>query len=297
MTASPGGGARLSFLGLEGAESAPETARAVVLPVPYEGTTTFHKGTRDGPRAILWASQQVELFDEELRQETHRIGVHTLPFLDVSGAPEEIPPRVAEAVRSWARRGRFVVTLGGEHTASVGSVWAYREVYPDVCVLQIDAHADLRPSYDGSRFNHACAAGRMCEYVHPLTQVGIRNFSVDELPYVDKPPTRTFMAQEIKRDSRWIESVLDTLGPTVYVTIDVDGFDPSVFPGTGTPEPGGLSWYEGLALLRRVAETRRVVGLDVVEVAPIPGQVISEFAAAKLIYRVLGYVFPGRRLP
>ncbi len=283
-----------SFLGLGEADSRSESSRVVVLPVPYEGTTTFHKGTRRGPEAILWASQQVELFDEELRQETYTVGVHTLPPLDVEGSPEEIPPRVAAAVLPWARRGKFVVTLGGEHTASVGSVWAYREVFPDVSVLQIDAHADLRPAYEGTRFNHACAAGRMCEYKHPLTQVGIRNFSVDELPYVDRPPTRTFLAQEIRKNPHWIDAVVDTLGKNVYITIDVDGFDPSVFPGTGTPEPGGLSWYEGLALLCRVCQSRKVVGLDVVEVTPIPGQVATEFAAAKLIYRILGYVFPAK---
>lgn len=288
--------AGLRFLGLDPADSDPDRSKAVILPVPYEGTTTFGRGTANGPQAILEASQQVELFDEELRQETFRIGIHTLAPVDVRGRPEEIPPRVAERAAEWIRRGKLVVTLGGEHTASVGSAWAYREAFPHMTVLQIDAHADLRPEYGGSRFSHACAAGRMCEYRHPLTQVGIRNYSADEVPYVNVPPTRTFLAHEIRRDPRWIEKVMRTLSDEVYVTIDVDGFDPSVFPGTGTPEPGGLSWYDGLDLLRTVALGRRIVGLDVVEVAPIPGQQATEFAAAKLVYRALGYVFhrPGR---
>jgi agmatinase len=280
-----------NFLGLPEDDSGYDRARVVVLPVPYDSTTSYGAGARFGPGAILEASRQVELWDDELERTPSDVGVHTLaPLLPVMSGPAGMIDAVAEAADRSFADGKLLLMLGGEHSLSVGTVRACARHCGRLSILQIDAHADLRDSYEGTPLSHACAARRLLEF-GPVTGVGIRNLSVEEHQFVKETGYRIFWARDIARDreDRWIEQVVAGLTDPVYVTFDLDGLDPAVIPATGTPEPGGLGWYQALALLRRVGEARRVVGCDVVELAPAPGSHVSDFAAAKLAYKMIGY--------
>jgi agmatinase len=261
------------------------------LPVPYDATTTFGVGTRDGPRAILNASQQVELYDEYLGREAHAAGVATLEALepDASG-PEAMLARVYAAARPIVRAGKFLITLGGEHSITYGVVRAVKARHKDLSVLQIDAHADLRDSYQGTPFSHACVMRGIHELHVPAVGVGIRNYSAAEARFIRDASKPIFTARTCRTTDTWIESVLGELTDHVYVTIDIDGFDPAVAPGTGTPEPGGLDWYQVTDLLAAVARRKTIVSADVVEVRPLPPSTVTEFLAAKLIYRLIGLV-------
>ena len=279
----------LCFGGVQPASRTFAAARAVVLPVPFERTTSYVAGTRNAPREILLASGQVELWDEELATDSHMAAVFTLPEIelptaDIDAAIDEI----RRVVSALAPHDKFLVVLGGEHSVSVPVVEALAARTPDLSVLQIDAHADLRDSYQGSRYSHASAMRRIVERLQ-CTQVAIRSVSREEAEVIPSLKTTVFYDRMMRKDPAWIDRVVDTLGPRVYVTIDCDGLDPAIMPAVGTPEPGGLSWTELLTLLRAVISRREVVGCDLVELCPIPGLIAPTFLCAKLVSKILAY--------
>jgi len=270
-------------------------ARYAVLPVPYEGTVSYMRGTARAPAAILEASAQVEEFDEELARDLREVGIITLPPVEPAETPEEQMQRVEQAAREALRDGMFLLTLGGEHSITAPLVRAAAARWGELSVLQIDAHADLRDTYEENPHSNACAMRRVLEITDRLAQVGIRSFSQQEYAECRRQMDNLITPVIVETDPDWIERVLALLGEQVYVTVDVDGFDPAFVPGTGTPEPGGLTWRQVTALLRRVCSERRVVAADIVEVVPIAGQVVSEFLAARLAGKIISYVaFCGR---
>jgi agmatinase len=289
-----------SFLGLDERAGDLDEAGVVILPVPYEATTSFGGGTGAGPGAILEASRYIELYDQELDTEPADVGIATLPALALTGAGPEAALgelRAAYDAVLEAAPGRFVVVLGGEHSISSAPMlsWADRLEGEGrrLSVLQIDAHTDLRAEYEGSPYSHASVMARVKDRVD-IVAVGIRALTTDEMRLSRESGTiHLFLADDINRDETWIDDVVAKLGDDVYITFDVDGLDPSLVPSTGTPEPGGLLWYPVLRLLRRVFAERSVHGVDVVELAPIPGLAAPDFLVAKLIYKMIGYRFAG----
>jgi agmatinase len=272
-----------------------DRARVVILPLPLDRTTSYVAGTRNGPHEILVASSHMELWDEETETDVHSIGIFTLPEMEFPfGTIDEVVREIRRVAGEIVGRGKFPVVIGGEHSITPPIVAALAERDPGLSVLQIDAHADLRDHYMGTPHNHACAMRRVLEYA-PATQVGIRSLSPEEAAAIPSLPTRVFYDFNMRNDARWMDRVVESLSDTVYVTIDVDGFDPAIMPATGTPEPGGLSWYEVLGLLRRVTEKKRVVGFDLVELSPMGGNVAPNFLCARLIYKFLTYRF-GREV-
>lgn len=268
-----------------------DSARVVILPIPFERTTSYVPGTRNGPREIIQASTHMELWDEELGRDFHDLGIVTLPemelpFGEMQPVMDEIR-RVGEAILAGEK---FLISLGGEHSITpplvAAAAWRHRGLH----VLQIDAHADLRESYMGTPHNHACAMRRSLDHA-PVTQVGIRSLSTEEAETITTLKTTIFYDHDLRSHADWIDRVVASLGDPVYVTIDVDGLDPAIMPATGTPEPGGLSWYEMTALLRAAFSRRRVVACDVVELSPIPGLIAPNFLCAKLVYKLIGYRF------
>lgn len=266
--------------------SALENARVVVIPVPFDRTSTWLKGAEKGPAAIIEASAHMELYDIETDSEVYKKGIFTAEPVDGQELPKDMVEMVAEQVRRYLRDNKFVVVLGGEHSVSLGSVREHTANYTDLTVLQLDAHSDLRDEYEGSKYNHACAMARISELC-PIVQVGIRSMDSSEKEALDK--SRVIFAREISTNKNWIEKVLSKLSQNVYVTIDLDVFDPSIMPSTGTPEPGGLLWYDVLGLMRTVFENRNVVGFDIVELCPDERNKAPDFLAAKLIYKLLSY--------
>lgn len=284
-----------TFLGLDEEASAYETSRSLVLPVPYESTTSWGGGTRAGPAALLHASRYVELWDQELGRDPSIVGIHTLPALELTrGGPEAAMEELERAYGEILRRadGRFLVMLGGEHSISAPAIRAVaRKEDRRVSVLQLDAHADLRDSYEGTPASHASAMRRVLE-VADLVGVGIRGISREEMEVADAESGATLIfADEMWEDDAWMNRAMDALGDPVYITFDVDFLDPSLMPSTGTPEPGGGDWYRTLRFLRKVFQEREVVGCDVVELAPVPGFPAPDFLAAKLVYKLIGYRF------
>jgi agmatinase len=268
-----------------------DTARVVILPVPLDRTTSYVPGTRTGPHEILVASSHMELWDEETQTDVHRIGICTLPEMELPFAGmDEVVGEIRRVASEIVNRGKFPVVLGGEHSITPPVVAALAAKHKGLSVLQIDAHADLRDSFMGTPHNHACAMRRTLEHA-PITQVGIRSLSTEEAAAIPSLKTRVFYDFNMRQDPAWIDRVVESLGDKVYITIDVDGFDPAIMPATGTPEPGGLSWHEGLSLLRRVIERRQVVGCDIVELSPMPGNAAPNFLCAKLVYKILSYRF------
>jgi agmatinase len=268
-----------------------DRARAVILPVPFERTTSYVPGTKNGPHEIITASGQVELYDEELGREVCEVGIHTLPAVESPFASTEEAFAELRRVAAWlAGDGKFVVALGGEHALTAPLVAGIADVHPGVTVLQIDAHADLRDSYMGDPYSHASAMRRVLEHA-PAVQVAIRNLSAPEAVAIPGLNTRVFYDWNMRNDRDWMTRVVEALGERVYITIDCDGLDPAVMPAVGTPEPGGLSWKELLTLLKLVMTQRTVVAADVVELCPIPGLVAPNFLAARLVYKLIGYRF------
>jgi agmatinase len=270
-------------------------SRFVVYGAPYEHTSSYREGSKEGPDAIIGASQFVELYDEELDAEPHRKGgICTLPPLDFAGEVDEAALKLIEDRTSrLLRDGKLPVMFGAEHTVTLGAVRAVREKFPDLCVLQIDAHSDLRESYEGSRFSHASVMARVHELQVPLVQVGIRAQCREEAQLIRaSDDIHTVYAHQLKGrpTEQWVQDVVGHLGPNVYVTIDADGLDPSIVPAVGTPEPNGLTWGEAVALLRAVCAARAVVGFDVVELAPLPDSWISQYTLAKLAYKLIGMI-------
>jgi agmatinase len=287
----------LPFLGSEVAATY-DAAQVVILPIPYEATTTYRRGCENGPDAILEASQQVEYYDEELDKETcHDIDIYTCPAIADTRSLCPIPAQemlqvTQETVHKLISDGKFVIALGGEHSITTGVVEAYRQAYPTepFTVVQIDAHGDLRYEYEGSIHNHACVMRRIVDMGLPTVQIGIRAISKEEADLIKEKNLTVFRAREIAMQPDWIEKVIAAI-PTqkVFLTIDLDGIDPTLIPGVGTPEPGGLNWYALTTFLRRVFETYQVIGCDVMELAPVGDSVVSEFTAAKLVYKLIGY--------
>lgn len=261
-------------------------SKIAILPVPYDGTSTWQKGADRGPGALLEASCQVELYDRETDSEVYRQGICSLPPIEEKGSPEKMSKAVYCAVRTMIRQGQLPVVLGGEHSVSIGAIRAMAEQHPGLTVLQLDAHADLRDSYEGSTHNHACVMARAREHAR-IVQVGIRSFSQEETSSMDK----VFYAEDINNNEDWQTDVLKEIHGPVYITVDLDVFDPSIMPSTGTPEPGGLLWYDMLKLLRSVTQNADVKGFDVVELCPNPANKAPDFMAAKLIYKTLSYCF------
>ncbi len=283
----------LAFLGVQDPF---EEAAVAVLPAPYDLTTTYQPGARFGPRALLTASLNVELFDEELRWDASQVGIHTLPALEpVATGPQAMVPEIAEAVRGLFNAGKFPVTLGGDHSIAIGAFEALIDCWEGVSVLQFDAHADLRESYQGSPFSHASVMARARESFD-CVQVGVRSWSEEEEHALWQEPARVVTAADVATDPEaQLARVLEVLGDPVYITLDLDCLDPAIMPATGTPEPGGLSWRTITRYLRAVAEQRHVVGVDVSELCPIPGMVAPDFLAARLVYKLIAYVFHARQ--
>lgn len=280
-----------NFAQLPDAYSSYETSRAAVLPVPFERTVSYGKGTAEGPRAIVRASQFVETYDEELASEPFLQGIATLDPFDPPA--EDLAEALAE-VEAEARRhmeaGKFLVTLGGEHSLSMAPIRAARAVFGELGVVQFDAHADLRDEYEGTPWSHACIMRRVLELGVPTLAVGIRSLSTPEARLVAERGLPVIWGHEMARAAEHFAPLLARLPERIYLTFDVDYFDPSLVPATGTPEPGGGAWYPTLALLRELFRTKTVVAMDVVELAPLAEQPVSDFVAAKLIYKCLGYL-------
>ncbi len=282
-----------NFAALSPPHSDWEGARVVVLPVAYDGTAEWHGGARDGPQAIIGASRYLELYDIELDREICEAGIHTLPELEPEMAgPESMVRRVYEVGRGLLEQGKTVLLLGGEHTLTLGMVRAYREKYPALSVLHLDAHADLRDSYLGTGYSQATVMRRVHELC-PIVPVGIRSLSGEERRFMAEAGISPFLARDLLSGKATSQQVVGSLSRDVYLTIDLDVLDPSIMPAVGTPEPGGIGWYQLLALLRDVAQARRVVGFDLVELCPAEGPAACAFLAAKLAYKMIGYTcFP-----
>jgi agmatinase len=278
-----------AFLGMPVPGLAFEDARVVLLPVPYEATVSYMGGTRFGPRGLLHASRFLELYDHELDFEPHDVGIFTLPELMLPGTgPETALAVLRDVMDALLAERRFVVTIGGEHSVSGPPILAHADrIDRPLSVLQLDAHADLRAEYEGTPLSHACVMHRVRDRVR-LVQAGIRSLTADERALIRREGITAVFGHELE-DPNWMDRVLDALGEDVYVTVDVDYFDPSLMPSTGTPEPGGGAWYPTLALLERVFRERRVVGCDVVELAPLPGLVAPDVLAAKLLYKLIAF--------
>jgi len=284
-------GAPMAFGGAMPSMRSFDDSRVVILPVPVDRTTSYVSGTRNGPREILEASSHMELWDEEVSADVHGVGIYTLPAMELPfGEMAPLMDEIRRVAGEILARDKFLVTLGGEHSITPPLVAAAAARYKGLSVLQIDAHADLRDCYMGTPHNHACAMRRSLEYAH-VTQVGIRSMSTEEAAAAPGLNTKIFYDALMRRDPQWIDRVVDTLSDPVYVTIDVDGLDPAIMPATGTPEPGGLSWYEILALLRATIARKTVVACDLVELSPVPGLMAPNFLCAKLIYKILTYRF------
>lgn len=269
-------------------------ARVVVLPLPFERTTSFGKGTAEGPAALLEASQYVETYDEELNAEPCEHGIFTLPAFepaspDMATALGEIE---AEAKRHM-EAGKFVLSIGGEHSLSAAPVRAAQQCFGDIGVLQLDAHADLRDTYEGTPHSHACVMRRIVDLDIPIAAVGIRALSSPEAALIEQRKVPIIWGHQLEDAERRIDALLDALPQQVYLTFDIDFFDPSLVPCTGTPEPGGGFWQPTLRLLRRLFERQTVVAMDIVELAPRAAQPSSDFVAAKLAYKCLGYLLQG----
>lgn len=264
-----------------------EKAQVAIVPVPFDLTTSWMSGTRHGPKAIIEASGYMEIYDIETRSEAYKKGIFTDE--DVSAeSSEALNNAVYERVISHIKAGKFAITLGGEHSVAFGSAKAHIEKFPNLSILHLDAHTDRREEFEDNKFSHACTLSRISELNDDIVSVGIRSLDVSELQYLDK--NKVFYAEDIHRDLDWVKQVVRLLQPNVYITFDLDVFDPAIMPSTGTPEPGGLEWYPVLHLLKSVAETKNIVGCDVVELNPTENKA-PDFLAAKLIYKILSYKF------
>lgn len=268
-----------------------EKSKVAILPVPYGNTVTYRKGTENAPSAIIDASRHIELYDDEVGKDTYRVGINTTPELEVQNlSPEAMTKVVGKKVSELVGDSKFPVILGGEHSVSIGAVKAISKSCKNLSVLILDAHYDLRDTYGDSKFNHACTARRISEIV-PIVEVGMRSLAKEEKNFLPNPNVNTFNVYNILDIPNWKEKIRDSLTDNVYISIDMDVFDPAIMHSVGTPEPGGLGWYETLDLLRFVIQSKEIVGLDVVELCPIKDIVAPDYMAAKLIYRLLGYIF------
>ncbi len=284
----------MNFGGIEEAEfSTFDASTVVVWPVSYEGTVSYGTGTGAGAMAIVNASRNMELYDDETDTEPYRVGIHTLEELTPRESPEAMMNGLYEKTVDLLKYDKFVCMLGGEHSVSAPVIKAHAEKFHNMSVLQIDAHADLRDTYDGTPHSHASIMARVVKDLRiPSVQVGIRSISSDEARLIQTGiPTKIYWARDIVGKTDWIDEAVDSLTENVYLTIDIDGLDPSIVPTTGTPEPGGLGWYETLTLIRKLAEKRRIVGMDLVEYSYFENYDSPAFLCAKLVYKSLSYIF------
>ena len=271
-----------------------ERARIVVWPVAYEGTVSYGTGTGRGAEAIIDASRNMELYDEETDAEVYKLGIHTVEESPSVEPPARMMESLYERASQLVSTGKFVAMIGGEHSVSAPVIRAHAERYDNLSILQIDAHADLRDTYDGTPHSHASIMARVTRDMRlPAVQCGIRSISAEEARALDELPTRIFWAKDIVGRSDWWDAAVDGLTENVYLTVDIDGLDPSLVAQTGTPEPGGLGWYETVGLIRTLARKRRVVGMDLTEYSYVEGQDASAFLCAKLIYKSLAFIFEG----
>jgi agmatinase len=287
----------MNFGGIDDAElSSFEKSNILVWPISYEGTVSYGTGTGEGAMAIIDASRNMELYDDETDTEVFRVGIHTLECFEPRPTPSEMMDALYESAKEYIGSGKFLCSIGGEHSISAPIIRAHKEKWPNLSVLQIDAHADLRDAYDGTPHSHASIMARVVKDLRiPSVQVGIRSISTDEARAVAAGlPTRIFWARDIAGRTDWIESAVDSLTDFVYLTIDIDGLDPSLVPTTGTPEPGGLGWYQTLQLIRETAKRRRIIGMDLVEFSKLPNSDAPAFLCSKLIYKSLSYIFENR---
>jgi len=280
----------INFGALPEKYSALENAEVVIIPVPYDQTSTWIKGADKGPAAIIEASANMELYDIETDSEVYRKGIFTDEPTKCEGPAEEMINTVAEKVAHYIKKRKFTVVIGGEHSVSIGPIRAQAENSRDITVLQLDAHPDLRDEYNSSRYNHACVMARVKELA-PIVQMGIRSMDSCEKGLINAE--NVFFADDIRKNQNWTAKAVSRLSDKVYITIDLDVFDPSIMPSTGTPEPGGLLWYDCLAFLKKVFEKRNVVGFDIMELCPNDNNKAPDFLAAKLIYKLLSYKFGG----
>ncbi len=284
----------MNFGGIDEEEfSSFDTAQILVLPIAYEGTVSFGTGTGAGAMAIVDASRNMELYEEETDAEVYKIGIHTLEEFQPQKTPEAMMDALYKHSKEILKTDKFLCMLGGEHSVSAPIIRAHAEKYHNLSVLQIDAHADLRDEYDGTKHSHASIMARVVKDLRiPSVQVGIRSISADEARAIDSGlPTKIFWAKNIVGRTDWIDAAIDGLTENVYLTIDIDGLDPSLVPTTGTPEPGGLGWYETLTLIRKLAKRKRVVGMDLVEFSKAENSDAPAFLCAKLVYKSLAYIF------
>lgn len=279
-----------TYAGIPQKYAALETSKIVLIPVPYDGTSTWQKGADKGPEAFLHASENMELYDVETESEVYKQGIYLADAVTENSSPEAMVKAVHKVTKEHIIKNKFVTIFGGEHSISIGTIRAFNECFDDLTVLHIDAHADLRKEYEGTKCNHACAVYEASQTTN-LIQVGIRSMDAAELSVMDRE--KTWFAHEMATDEYWKDSVIEALGENVFITFDLDAFDPSIMPGTGTPEPGGIFWYETMDFLKQVFEERNVVGFDIVELLPNEVNKVSDFVAAKLYYKMLSYKFAG----
>lgn len=264
------------------------TAKIILNPVPYDVTSTWIKGADKGPDALFEAAQNLEFYDIETNSEVYKLGIHTAKPLSVNKSPAKMTEAVFIRTKSYLNKDKFVVTVGGDHSVSIGAIKAHCSNFSNVSVLQLDAHTDLRQVYHRSKYNHACVMARAKELA-PIVQIGIRSMDLAEKQYVEKD--RIFYAEDIYQNNNWFDAAISKLTDNVYLTIDLDVFDPSIMPSTGTPEPGGLLWYQVITFLKKVIAEKQLVGFDVVELCPNQYNKAPDFLAAKLIYKLLSYKF------
>ncbi|MBI6115487.1 agmatinase [Salegentibacter maritimus] len=275
-----------NYAGIPDKYSRIDDAKVVLIPVPYDGTSTWQKGSDKGPEAFLEASENMELYDIETRSEVYKKGIYLAPPVTENSSPEKMVEAVYKTTKNYIKQEKFVTLFGGEHSISIGSIRAFNESFEDLTVVQLDAHADLRPEYEGSTCNHACALHEASKK-NNLVQVGIRSMDVSEVEHMDE--NQVYFAHDLYED--WQEDAIGQMSPNVFITIDLDAFDPSILPSTGTPEPGGLFWYETLEFLKMMFKKKNVVGFDIVELCPNKNEKSSDFLAAKLYYKMLSYKF------
>jgi agmatinase len=275
-----------NYAGISDKYSRIDDAKVVLIPVPYDGTSSWQKGADKGPEAFLEASENMELYDIETKSEVYRKGIYLAPPVTEDASPEKMVDTVYKTVKNYIKQEKFVTIFGGEHSVSIGTIRAFNESFEDLTVVQLDAHADLRPEYEGSTCNHACALHEASKKAN-LVQVGIRSMDVSEVEHMDE--NQVYFAHDLYED--WQDDAIGQMTPNVFITIDLDALDPSILPSTGTPEPGGLFWYETLEFLKMMFKKKNVVGFDIVELCPNENEKSSDFLAAKLYYKMLSYKF------
>lgn len=275
-----------NYAGIPDKHSRLDEAQVVLIPVPYDGTSSWQKGADKGPEAFLEASENMELFDIETRTEVYKKGIYLAPPVTEDSSPEKMVEAVYKTTKNYLKQDKFVTVFGGEHSVSIGTIRAFNESFEELTVVQIDAHADLRPEYEGTKYNHACAVHEASKTTN-LVQVGIRSMDISEMDHMDE--NQVYFAHDLYED--WMDDAIGQMTPNVFITIDLDAFDPSILPSTGTPEPGGLFWYETLEFLKLMFKKKNVVGFDIVELCPNDVDKSSDFLAAKLYYKMLSYKF------